>query len=305
MNMKPIKILLAVIAGQALILTALSAAVPAAETARSLIIPNDFSAGKTKTRDSSIAIPVDAVLYKLKQKQKITLIDVRSRQDFERLHIPGSINIPLYAVKTKFFLKPFPIVLVNEGFQYSPLESECRQLTNLGFNAFILDGGLPAWKRKGGRLAGDLFALEEIQTLAPQVLWREKNYETNLMIDISPVQSEASRKLMPYSKHLPVFADPGEWVRKLGRIITSHKSRPFLSVLLFNETGDGYGELDKILAGISVNTFFLQGGIAGYQQYLEDLTLSWRPRDRRIRTNKTCRTCSEEIEGNIFTNVRE
>ncbi len=296
MKMKPIKILLAAIAGQALILTALPAGVTASETAQPLIIPNNFSDGRIKSRDSSVAIPVEVVLYKLKQKQKIALVDVRDRKDFERLHIPGSMNIPLYAVKTKFFLKSFTIVLINEGFHYSPLESECRQLRDLGFKAFILDGGLPAWKRQGSRLAGDLFALIEMQTVAPLEFFREKNYATNLMIDISPVQTEASRKLMPSSLHLPVPADVGEWVRKLDRIVTSHRNQPFLSILIFNETGNGYDELDKILAGTCVNTFYLQGGVAGYRRYLEDLNLSWQPRDSRIKTNKRCRSCSEEIE---------
>ena len=33
--------------------------------------------------------------------------------------------------------------------------------------------------------------------------------------------------------------EAGEWVRKLDRIITSHKKKPYLSILVFNETGDG------------------------------------------------------------------
>ena len=44
----------------------------------------------------------------------LTLVDVRSTDDFQRLHIPGSLNIPLYAVKTKIFLKSFPMVQGTE-----------------------------------------------------------------------------------------------------------------------------------------------------------------------------------------------
>ena len=255
--------------------------------------------------DASFAISPDAVLYKLKQKQKITLIDVRNPEDFARLHIPGSLNIPLYAVKTKGFLKSFPVVLINAGFHYSPLRSECRQLTDLGFRAFILDGGLPAWKRKGSRLVGDLFALQDMKTVSPRVFWGEKDCENTLVIDISPVQTEVSRQLMPYSRHIPVSAEPGEWFRKLNRIIADHKNQPFLSVVVFNETGDGYGRADKILAGLGVNAFCLQSGVAGYKRYLGDLMLSWLPRDSRIKTNRKCRTCSGKIEENIITEVRK
>ena len=90
-------------------------------------IPEKLYNRKPKQHESSFAISPDAVLYKLKQKQKITLIDVRNPEDFARLHIPGSLNIPLYAVKTKVFLKSFPIVLINAGFHYSPLASRVSE----------------------------------------------------------------------------------------------------------------------------------------------------------------------------------
>lgn len=257
-------------------------------------IPAVLSNRNRKQHNTSFAISPAAVLYKLKQKQKITIIDVRNPEDFERLHIPGSLNIPLYAVKTKVFLKSFPVVLINEGFHYSALQSECRQLVDLGFKALILDGGLPAWKRKGGRLTGDPFALQDMKTISPRVFLPEKDSENTLVIDISPVHTEISRQLMPYSRHIPVSAEPGEWLRKLNRIITDHKKQPFLSVVVFSETGDRYGKAIKILADLSVNTFFLQSGVAGYKRYLEDLMVSWLPRDSRIKTNRKCRTCSGE-----------
>jgi rhodanese-related sulfurtransferase len=260
---------------------------------------------KPKQYKSSFANSPDEVLYKLKQKQKITLIDVRSPKDFARLHIPGSLNIPLYAVKTKVFLKSFPLVLVNAGFNYSPLEAECRKLKDMGFNVFILDGGLPAWKRKGSPLAGDLFALAEMQALSPQVFFREKDCKNTLVIDISPVQTEISRQLMPYSRHIPISVEPDEWFRKLNRVIADHKNQPFLSVVVFNETGVGYDQANKIFAGLGVNTFYLQSGVAGYKRFLEDLLLSWLPRNSRIKTNGKCRTCVKEIEEKIMTKVRE
>ena len=259
---------------------------------------------KPKQYESSLAISPDAVLYKLKQKQKFTLVDVRNPEDFARLHIPGSLNIPLYAVKTKIFLKSFPIVLINAGFHYSPLATECRKLKDMGFKIFILDGGLPAWKRKGSRIGGDLFALEEMQAVSPHVFFQEKDCENTLVIDISPVQTAISRQLMPYSRHIPVSAEPGEWFQKLNRIIADHKNQPFLSVVVFNETADGYDRANKILAGLGVNAFYLQGGVAGYKKYLGDLLLSWLPRDSRIKTNRQCRACAKETEEKIITEIR-
>jgi len=175
----------------------------------------------------------------------------------------------------------------------------------MGFKMFILDGGLPAWKCKGSRLVGNLFALGEMQAVSPQVFFRGKDCENTLVIDISPVQTEISRQLMPYSRHIPVSAEPGEWFRKYNRIIADHKNQPFLSIVVFNETGEGYGGVNKRFAGLSVNAFYLQGGVVGYKRYLEDLLLSWQPRDSRIKTNRKCRSCVKEIEENIITEIRD
>jgi len=268
-------------------------------------IPAKIFKRKLKQQDAFYSMSPDAVLYKLKQNQKITLVDVRNPEDFERLHILGSLNIPLHAVKTKVFLKSVAVVLVNEGFQYSLLATECRQLTDMGFKVFILEGGLLAWKRSGNKLAGDLFALEEMQLVSPHVLFQEKDFENILVIDISPVKSKISRQWMPHSKHLPVSSDPGEWVRRLYRLITSHKNQPFFAILVCNETGGGYHNVDKILANAGVNAFFLRGGVVGYNRHLEDLMLTWQPRDSRIKTSRKCGTCVKEIEKNIIPEFRE
>jgi rhodanese-related sulfurtransferase len=221
-------------------------------------------------------------------------VDVRSRQDFERLHIPGSINIPLYAVKTKTYLRSAPVVIVNEGLRYAELENECRRLAERGFKVSILDGGLPAWKRKVGQLVGDLFALEDMKTVSPQVFFRAKDYENRLVLDISSQRSEASRLLIPYAKHLPVIDDPDGSMSGLRKLIT--KNKPFHSIIIFNETGEQYEKAEKMMNRIGIETYNLQGGIAGYQNYLEGLMLSWKPRDSRLKTVGNCRPCGEKIK---------
>jgi len=65
------------------------------ETASGSNIPDELIARKLKQHDPSLAIAVDTVFYKLRHNHKLTLVDVRSQQQFERLHIPGSVNIPL------------------------------------------------------------------------------------------------------------------------------------------------------------------------------------------------------------------
>lgn len=269
------------------------------------VIPEKLFNHRPKQRESACAILPDGLLDKLRQKQPLTLVDVRNTDDFQRLHIPGSLNLALYAVKTKIFLKSFPMVLLNEGFQYRLLESECRQLKDMGFNVLILEGGVTAWAQKGNALVGDLFALEDMQMISPQVFFREKDSQNVVVIDVSPVQSKISKQLMPYSIHLPIPDEVGQWARKLDRLTDSHRNHPFSSILVFNETGDGYDRAKKIFAGLSVTAFYLQSGMVGYQRYLKDIMLSRMPRDDRIKTEKPCAVCSEKIEENRLSEAMD
>ena len=63
------------------------------------------SAEKVKRSSSGCWISVESVLKKLNKEKEIQLVDVRPKSDFEKIRIPSSINIPLFAVKTKAFLK--------------------------------------------------------------------------------------------------------------------------------------------------------------------------------------------------------
>jgi rhodanese-related sulfurtransferase len=288
------KTILSNITAAIIFLAGLSVNVSAAGPDPTTTIPEELIARKLKKHDPSLAISVEAVLYKLKRNQKFTLVDVRSRSDFERLHIPGSINIPLYAVKTKTYLKSAPLVLINEGFRYAELENECRRLTERGFKISILDGGLPAWKRKGGQLVGDLFALDAMKAISSQVFFRAKDYENTLVLDISSHRSEASSRLIPYAKHLPVLDDPNGSMPGLRKPMT--KNKPFHSIIIFNEIGDEYEKAQSIMSRRGIETFYLQGGVAGYQKYLEGLLLSWKPRDRRMKTVSNCKPCGLKEE---------
>jgi rhodanese-related sulfurtransferase len=291
-NGKHMKTIRSIITVAIIILASLSVDVSAAEFNPTSVIPKELIARKLKKHDPSLAISVDAVLYKLKRNQKFTLVDVRRRQDFERLHIPGAINIPPYAIKTKTYLKSAPVVLVNEGFRYAELENECLRLAERGFHVSILDGGLPAWKRNGGQLVGDLFALEDIKTVSSQVFFRAKDYENTFVLDISSTQSDASSQLMPYAKHTPILDDPDGSMPGLRKLIT--KNIPFHSIIILNETGEQYEKAEKMMNRMGIESFYLQGGVAAYQKYLEGLMLSWKPRDSRMKTISNCKPCGQK-----------
>jgi len=91
-------------------------------------------------------ISTESLLNNPDQKKKSILVDVRTKEKFNSFGIPGSINIPLYAIKTKPMLRSQSVVLVNEGFSNHRLEETCKTLRKNGFAASILRGGLNDWK---------------------------------------------------------------------------------------------------------------------------------------------------------------
>lgn len=259
-------------------------------------IPLELITRESRQYDASFAVSVKTVLYKLKQKLKLTLVDVRRSEEFARLKIPGSINIPLYAIKTKSFLKSSPIIIVNEGYSHRQLEQEGRRLRDMGFSVSILSGGMNAWACKDGPLIGDIFALQHIRQVTPQMFFQEKDFENFMVIDVSPVRSEAGHQIIPDTRHLPDLAQSDTSVAELRKKVAKYSNKPFLSVLIINDTGDRYESIERVMAKEKIPAFYLKGGLAGYQVYLQNLSLSWQPRESRIKTVNKCKPCGSEIK---------
>ena len=81
-------------------------------------------------------------------KGGLTLIDVRPSLYFDDYHIPGSINMQPFVIKTRRFLKNKKIVLVDRAVSFCrPLEIR-QQLLAKGFKqVLVLKGGLTAWNK--------------------------------------------------------------------------------------------------------------------------------------------------------------
>ena len=109
-------------------------------------IPAELLTATSKRRNPAFAISAESVLQKLREKQEIILIDVRKKVEFEKFRIPGSINIPVFAIETKAFLKSTPLVIVNEGYNYGELEQECERLMGRASAAGPVVGSLCTWK---------------------------------------------------------------------------------------------------------------------------------------------------------------
>ncbi len=179
----------------------------AVEVASDVAIPSELTAKRLKNPDHSFLVSTESVLQKIKRKQKIILVDIRNRGIREDKH-PGSINIALHFIKTKAFLKLKPLVLVNAGYQDSQMEKECKRLRNKGFNAAILTGGILSWHRKGGRLKGDLFALNGYNKISPRIFFQEKDYANQMVLDVSKEHTQSIKAIDTIRNPHTIFQQP-------------------------------------------------------------------------------------------------
>jgi rhodanese-related sulfurtransferase len=274
------------------------------------------AAAKLQKQDHSCLISAQSVLQRLKLGKKIILVDIRNQEEFAKLSIPGAINIPLHFVKSKAFLKSKPLVLVKGGYPDRQTEETCKYLQNEGFGAAILSGGLLAWQRQGGPVQGDLLFLNRYKHISPLTFYPEKDRKNQIIIDVSEVQNRESKQLLPNAIHISLSKNP----KNLNLLLSSYPARlragttgnnslfklselagsavnqnSFGSVLIFNENGDNYEKIEKIMKRNGLqNVFCLEGGLNGYRRYLKHLALSRQPRESRIKTTAKCPRCGQE-----------
>ena len=97
-------------------------------------------------------ITIDELTDLLKSNQSYVIIDTRSRDAYDKAHLPGAVSIPLnltdsYAGK---FDRNQLIVTYCESFQSPDSTNAAEEFMKLGFtNVWVYKGGIKEWKDKG------------------------------------------------------------------------------------------------------------------------------------------------------------
>nr|WP_320192688.1 rhodanese-like domain-containing protein [uncultured Desulfobacter sp.] len=256
---------------------------------------NQFKQNKF-TPHPTFKISVKSALKKYQKSQNVIFIDVREPKKFELYRIPGSLNIPLYALKSKNFLMQKSLILVNEGFKVLDLKKECIHLEGTGFqDVKFLKGGLNAWKENNGAIQGDVFAMKKLNRVSPDCLFKEKNNENLLLIDISaPENVNAGHDLTKLAEAVPIplkIEDALPFCKKVKSVIQNNgtTSSP---VLMFNKDGKNYDRIDRLLRSAGIKSiFYLEDGSQGYRKYESMQAKMGQP--KRLSTNRghKCTTC--------------
>ena len=257
-----------------------------------LNFPPEFTTRKLRQVSSDKRKTVADVVKAIADKESIALVDVREASDFEKLRIQGSMNIPLYLIKTKPFLKNQTVVLVNEGYAYTQLEIERTRLGELGFaKVFILEGGLNAGSKSQDTLAGDPFEIEKTADVSPKVFFLERHWDNWTFIDASAPDFKEGEHLIPEAIRVPFSGDEDDFIKRLHDTLDGSQDKAGSSVLFFDQNGERYAALKHLVRKSGLKkVFFLEGGLEGYKSFLNNQALMRQP--LKIKSGvEACKSC--------------
>ncbi len=215
------------------------------------------------------------------------LIDIRKQSAFAQFRIPQSINLPLFTLKNKSFLKKRNLVLINEGFDSGILVDEIDKLRHDGFkNIKILHGGLKSWRDNGGRLDGDFWAMQQLAYIHPKQLQTSSNAGYWKGIDISIKNSSALHNSAEGLTHIPLLENTNRFSEQINSLLPGDTTcSPY--IVLIDEQGEAYTGIENNLRE-QKHIYFLQGGLKGWRTYLQEQTVMMESTETRT---KSCDTC--------------
>lgn len=109
--------------------------------------------------------------------------DVRSREEFDRMHVDGSLLLAPDVIRRKRYLAERPLLLIGSGKSDDLLWRACSELRQEGFkHVTVLRGGMPAWVAAGLPTVGQQPDIFELASLRADELYRWLTVPSNLII---------------------------------------------------------------------------------------------------------------------------
>lgn len=143
------------------------------------------------------AVQPAEIQRRLQAGEKLTFIDVRSTDFFQKGHIPGALNVPASLIGDKRLPKLGKVVLYDEGLGGSQAESVLPLINQKpGIQAEVLDGGLAGWTgAQGATTTAFGIAKEEIAMITYQKL-KAASPDDLVLVDLrtAPTTSSPGRK---------------------------------------------------------------------------------------------------------------
>lgn len=139
------------------------------------------------------------LIKKIRNKENIHIVDIRSEESFQNEHIVSSLNVPIENLNN--FKFPFPLndSVAIIGFATESQENQLaiEAIKNAGYNdVSVVIGGISAWKNSNGKIISKgspslLIDQSKITYIAPDDLnvILEKNADSILILDVRAEQT--------------------------------------------------------------------------------------------------------------------
>lgn len=211
---------------------------------------------------------IPACLRNVNEIDKINnllIVDVRSSEEFNRGHIPDSVNLPLYQLKTKNTFKNRPILIVDEGKRYLDNLSMCDTLPLQGFlEVYLLEGGYGAWVR--AHIEKD--KAEYARTISSNDFIAISEKKAWVVLDFSGRENTFPEHVFQFD--IAKF-DRRAGLESLKKIQDfNRQNRVDAQVLIVDEGGSVYSEILKYFPKEALDkSFVLEGGLSAFDDELE------------------------------------
>lgn len=193
------------------------------------------------------------------------IVDVRPENQYRLGRIPGSVNLPLYMVKGKTFLKQKRVVLVGRGFEEQILLQEANRLRTMGFSApCVLEGGFRLWQMQGGKLEGDHPSASVLALIESMEFLRAQIQPGWVVINLGSKEDLAD---WPFGwPVVTISALENDFKAKLAKAI---QEDPLAKrMVLIAPKSESYAAFDSVVGGLGMPVFYLKGGWLAYRESL-------------------------------------
>lgn len=205
----------------------------------------------------------------------IVLADVRAADEYARFSIPGSVNLPLYTLLHKPFLKGQFVVVVGDAADWRQATRLCETAKDLPFAEFrVLEHGIAAVESVGNQ--GQAASLRPITA---KDFITDSEYGAWLVIDFAGQQP---------SSQLESIGENHVWIAAAGRspvavandVREQLREQPSLRVLVLQP--DDQQTVPEALTRVAQGAggvFYLQGGARALEHFLRQRTamLAYQP----------------------------
>jgi len=205
-------------------------------------------------------------LSKIFHQPETVIIDIRRTENYRLSPINNSVNMKLYQIQTKNYLKKKNMVIVGNAFSEMSLLKACMKLRGDGYNhVHILKDGSAAWF-KYGNLPKNNKLYKTIYYLSPGDL-RDLYFKNEFFVlNISGEENGVVQKNISDVKVVALSGKQSKLFSKIGKF--AEKNRKISKFILIDMDGNKYRTLHKLnMKYADKFFFFLDGGLTALKKY--------------------------------------